>query len=414
VIARLGALTVAAAAAAALAGAASPPKSCVVSSALTLYETPSLQIHEHRVNGEHVQTIVCIRATGRGRVVDTSTENGFGETDIDVNRVLDNRYVWLQEQSTAAATLDNTNDDRLVDLTTGRAVGATTFDSDTDGNGTSAFESAVAVPGALITSDGSTVDARIVATHKLTTLDPDTDDATTHELAASDHVVYWLHGTTTMSAAAPGGAARAAKAPRGGICERAHTSTLLRADGGGVRVSRTHGPQAVTACLRSTGDRWVMTEVLKGVHGTGAPTQIDDLAGATSSGLDDAADIRYAFPATAASGPVTAIVILNVHTGPLLSALAPARTTDWVAGETPAVGVRSKLTDVIAYTDGTTVTMVDHFRKRVVATGTNITDLALSPDLSDQVNDNTERTGRLYWTAAGGPASVAVGMAPAR
>ncbi len=166
--------------------------------------------------------------------------------------------------------------------------------------------------------------------------------------------------------------------------EASGTSTLYRTESG-VRVLQRSGGQ-ILACSNSAGKLVVLDTVLSGVTATGPPTDFELPNGA--------APLDYRFPAQTSSGPVTALVVLNPVSGKVIrSALVPGAITGWSAG---AVGQGSGST-IIAYTDGSTLTVVQSGGAHVIDTGA-ISDLAITP-LS---GENRERL-QLYWTNAGEP-----------
>src|SRR5271170_4733020 len=142
--------------------------------------------------------------------------------------------------------------------------------------------------------------------------------------------------------------------PRKQRCEPPGSTTLFRDGGGALRVFRGIDGR-VFGCAAGAGRHIVLTGVLPGAHPTGPPTDFSDNNLALS----------YQFPAQTASGPVTALIVLDLIGGRLVrSALAPANITDWTSGPVDA-GFGAT---VIAYTDGATLTVVAAKGPRVADT----------------------------------------------
>ena len=107
--------------------------------------------------------------------------------------------------------------------------------------------------------------------------------------------------------------------------------------------------------------------------------------------------LSYEFPAQTPTGPVTALAVVNPSTGRVIvSALAPAGVADWTYGP------RGTGSGVIAYTDGSTLTVVGSGGSHQLETGT-ISELAITPPTPE---------GRgpfeLYWTNGGAPKAYAI------
>jgi hypothetical protein len=280
-------------------------------------------------------------------------------------------------------------------------------------------EATVVAPGELVFFEGhqlkeeNTLLARFTAAAGRRRLD---SGEKIQALAASEHEIYWMNGSTVKSSAVPtptptaaGAALRpaasagiaaaarkqtkrtktSAKKTRGSAaqrrCEAPGTSTLYRAQS---RLRVLQKPEGqIYGCSDTVGKLFALDAALPGVTATGPPTGIE-LAGVT---------LNYAFPAQTPTGPVTALVAADPSTGRVIrSALAPTGVADWTYGP-PGTGA-----GVIAYTDGGTLTVVDANGSHQIETGT-ISELAVTPPTPE---------GRgpfeLYWTNAGAPKAYAI------
>jgi hypothetical protein len=362
------------------------------------------------------QLIACALPAYTKRVIGTINEfsrqeakEGFSES-IEVNGLIAGRYLWV----TLGRTVPDAGfaEAELFDLQTGRHVGARLQN----------FALSVAAAGELVTfkeyleecagcedrEAPKTLIATSLAGGKL-----GLEKAVGIEsLAASEHEIYWLSGKTVKSAAVPAASsARSATATHLATtgtgasvsvvygrrvsaakrrCEARGTKTLYRF-GGSRRVLRKPNG-AILACSDTAGKLVVLNSVLSDVTATGPPTDIEPLSVNST--------IAYRFPAQTANGAVTALVVLDAVTGKVIrSTLAPATITDLVAG--PVNGGLGKAT--IAYTEGSTLTVVDSSGTHQVDAGT-ISELAITPSAG-----TPSLRFQLYWTDAGAPKARLIG-----
>jgi hypothetical protein len=347
------------------------------------------------------QLIACAQPAYTKRVIGTINEfsreevkEGFSES-IEINGLVAGRYLWV----TLGRTVPDAGfaEAELFDLQTGRHVSGRLQN----------FALPVAAAGELVTFKGyleecagcedqeapKTLIATPLAGGRLVL-----EKAVGIEsAAASEREIYWLSGKTVKSAAVPtassarsatathlattGTGASASVVDRTRVsaatrrCEARGTKTLYRF-GGSTRVLRKPNG-AILACSDTAGKLVVLNSVLSGVTATGPPMDIEPLSVNST--------IAYQFPAQAASGAVTVLVVLDAVTGKVIrSALAPATITDWVEG--PVNGGTNKT--IIAYTEGSTLTLVDSGGTHQVDTGI-ISELAKHRLLARLLSDSS-------------------------
>jgi hypothetical protein len=286
--------------------------------------------------------------------------------------------------------------------------------------------STVVAPGEYVSFEvaGFELIARFTANKQRTTLDT---GEKIHALAASEHEIYWLNGSTVKSASVPtassaalrpgvlaeraaagrdgaaGIAAGARKTKRNAAkrrCEASGTKTLYRANSS-VRVLQERGGQ-IFGCSDAVGKLFALNTVLPRVTATGPPTKIEL---AHEPPIGEGVTLTYQFPAQTTGGAATALIVANPSTGAVIrSALAPADVTDWTYGPQ---GMNS---GIIAYTDSSTLTLVDATDTQQLDAGT-ISDLAVSPAGPDGFEPTSVFAERhveptpfeLYWTNSGAP-----------
>jgi hypothetical protein len=332
-------------------------------------------------------------------------------------------------------------EERLLDLQTGRSV-LQAAGGGIPEPGAVPPEATVVAPGELVFFEGpqlkeeNTLLARPTAAPGRKRLD---SGEKIQALAASEHEIYWMNGTTVKSSSVPPptpstapvsaqvatssattpaatnptpttaganlrpaasvdvAAARkktrttSAKKTKSSAakrrCEAPGTTTLYRAQS---RLRVLQKPEGqIFGCSDTVGKLFALDAVLPGVTATGAPADIE-LSGAT---------LNYEFPAQTSTGPAVALVVADPSTGRVIrSALAPTSVTDWMYG--PA-GLSS---GVVAYTDGSTLTVVSSSGSREIETGT-ISELAVSPPTPEG-----QGPFELYWTNAGSPKAYALAI----
>jgi hypothetical protein len=426
-------------------------KPCGVASDEAVFEAPGVQVYFKQLGfnkraGYRRQSLIACVLPARTRVVGTVDE--FSSKQVKeqeasegytVNGLIEGRYLWVTlGRSSPDAVF---SEEQLLDLQAGRSV-AEPAGGGLASPGELPPEATVVAPGELVFFEGPELPesnmllARFTAGKGRKTLD---SGEKIQALAASEHEIYWMNGSTVKSAAVPApipattstqaagtsaatsiattpnpagadlrpaasieiaAAARKTKTKPGAKktkdsaakrrCEAPGTRTLYRAQSR-LRVLRKPEGQ-VFGCSDTVGKLFALEGLLPDVTASGPPVDIE-LVSAPFSGVT----LNYEFPAQTPAGAVTALVVADPSTGMVISsALAPAGVTDWTYG--PPGGSSG----VIVYTDGSTLTVVSSSGSRQIETGT-ISELAVTP-----ATPEGRGPFELYWTNAGVPKAYAI------
>jgi hypothetical protein len=406
-------------------------KRCGVASDEAIFEAPGVQVYvgkitfNKRFHAPEKAVIACVLPARTSRVVLKAIEPASG---LAIGGLFGGRY--LLTSFTSSGETGISVEERFLDLQTGVQFNEFPGGEQVASSATLAPLSTVVAPGEFVNFEvaGSGLIARFTANKQRTTLDT---GEKIHALAASEHEIYWLNGSTVKSANVPAAASTASSAAllrgtlalgaagaRDGVagiaagarrtkrnaakrrCEAPGTKTLYRANSS-LRVLQERGGQ-IFGCSDAVGKLFALNTVLPRVSPTGAPTKIE-LAHEPPIGAG--VTLSYQFPAQSTGGAATALIVANPSTGAVIrSALAPANVTDWTYGPQ---GMNS---GVIAYTDGSTLTLVDATSTQQLDTGT-ISDLAISPaspvghePASVFAETHAEPAPfELYWTNSGAP-----------
>ncbi len=403
-------------------------KRCGVASDEAIFEAPGVQVYvgkigfNKRFRAPEKALIACALPARTSRLIVKGFDPASG---LAVNGLIGGRY--LLTSFSGGAPTGISVEERFLDLQTGVQFNEFPGGEQVASSATLAPLSTVVAPGELVNFEvaGFGLIARFTSTKQRTTLDT---GEKIHALAASEHEIYWLNGSTVKSASVPAAPATAssaalgpgaleegASAPRDGVtagarktkrnaakrrCEAPGTKTLYRSNSS-LRVLQERGG-GIFGCSDAVGKLFALNTVLPGVTPTGPPTKIEL---GHEPPIGEGVTLTYQFPAQSTGGAATALIVANASTGAVIrSALAPADVTDWTYGPQ---GMNS---GIIAYTDANTLTLVDATHTQQIDAGT-ISDLAVSPANPDgfppavayPLAKEAPTPFELYWTNSGAP-----------